>query len=269
MKALSVTLFLLFLNMLIFGQGIERPRKVNYLKPVGEIKGIEQTKANEDYLGGGYEAFQQIALKFENTTPKVNIKALKLYAQVGEKKYLDFYILTSVPTWGANPVDSAKYLGNELQNLYGGLLNSYFSHSWYLNKNSDFELRGIQIDIKGGYKLCETTKTSGTKNIYLHSWQLATEIRYLIPLKNDISSDQLAGLAQLKFNGQAVFSGSDDYINYFTNKNQERPSRVMFSGNIEASVHVYNEFYLSGGYSFNSIDAIENYGYFTVSYSRK
>ncbi|MBK8244314.1 MAG: hypothetical protein IPK88_12875 [Saprospiraceae bacterium] len=260
-KKLSFILFVLGTN-LSFGQGFEPARKLNYTQP--SINLMDSDSLN----GTGSEIFQQLGINLTNTVPRVNIKAIKLYAKLGKKTFLDFYILSSIPTLSTNPDDSIKSLGNELQNIYGGLLNSYFSKTWYFNKDKDYQTRGLQLDIKGGYKLNESTKNGGTKNIYLHSGQFSTEIRFLVPLFGSPSDENLSGLAQFKIYGQALYNNNKDYLKFFEDDNQVKPSKVLFSSTIEASIHIFKQFFISGGYSFSSISTIENMGYFKLTYSK-
>jgi hypothetical protein len=278
MKRYLLLIIGLLLSTAIFGQGFEPSRKIKYLKLPNKNVSREESlnlifrtdteKAKKDsMLGSGSEFFQQLAINVSNTVPRINIKAVKLYAKVGKTTFIDFYILSSIPTLSTNPIDSAKNLGNELQNLYGGLLNSYFSKTWYFNKEDDFQTRGIQLDLKGGYKLTESTKNLGTKNIYLHSGQLATEIRYLVPLFGTPNDENLAGLAQVKIYGQALYNNNSDYSSFFMDNNSF-PSNFLFSSTIEGSVHVFSQFYISGGYSFSSINTIDNLGYFKLTYSK-
>lgn len=279
MKNNLLTILILVFVKLTFGQGFEPTRKINYIKlpnsGVNTGKGFnmifnsESDQAKTDsLLGTGSEYFQQLAVNVTNTTPRINIKAVKLYAKVGKKTFIDFFVLSSIPTLSTNPLDSAKNLGNELQNIYGGLINSYFNKTWYFNKEDDYQTRGLQIDLKGGYKLTESAKNSGTKNIYLHSGQLATEMRFLVPLFGSPTAANLAGMAQFKINGQAVYNNSADYNNFFIDENKNNPSSLLFSSTIEGSIHVFNQFYISGGYSVSSINTIQNFGFFKLTYSK-
>lgn len=272
MKKIILLHALMLTTLFVGAQGFEPARKLKYLNlpSTKEIIGVDGTKSiGSDSVGGGAEILQQLAINVTNSTPRINIKAVKLYAQVGKQKFIDFYILSSIPTITTNPGDSAKNLGNELQNLYGGLLNSYFAQTFYFNKEDDYQTRGLQIDAKGGFKLTETSKNSGTKNIYLPSGQLATEFRFLIPLFGKPTDENLAGLVQLKLNGQMLYTNNADYDNFFETDDGKKPSSFLFSSNVEGSVHIFDQFYVSGGYSFGSISTIEDTGYLKLTYSRK
>ncbi|GIZ10385.1 hypothetical protein [Flavobacterium sp. UMI-01] len=276
------TFYYILLSSLIFnfsfGQGFEKARRINYVNTTDSLnkekKGLnflfnsDDEKTKTDELGSGAEFFQQLGLNLTNTVPRISIKAVKLYAKVGKNKFIDFYILSSIPTISASPSDSIKNLGNELQSLYGGLLNSYFSKTWYFNKETDYQTRGLQIDLKGGYKLTESSKNSGTKNVYLHSGQLASEIRFLVPLFGNPNDTNLAGLTQIKLFGQALYNSSSDYDNFFISADGTKPNNFLYSSTIEGSVHIFNQFYISGGYSFCSIKTIDDLGYFKLTYSK-
>jgi hypothetical protein len=279
MKKNLIIILKLLVSAYTFGQGFEPARKINYIKQPNSLVNVDKglnrifnsksKKAETDkMLGTGSEFFQQLALNVSNTVPRITIKAVKLYAKVGKTTYLDFYILSSIPTLSTNPIDSARNLGNELQNIYGGLLNPYFSKTWYFNEEMDYQTRGLQVDLKGGYKLTESTKNLGTKNIYLHSGQLATEVRFLVPLFGSPTDNNLAGLTQIKVYGQVLYNNNKDYFSFFKDNNQNIPSNFLFSSTIEASLHIYNQIYISGGYSFSSISTIDNFGYFKMTYSK-
>lgn len=266
------------LPLFTYGQGFEKARKINYVKIpnslIANTKGLNflfnenDKETAEKNLGSGSEFFQQLGLNVTNTVPRISIKAVKLYAKVGKETFIDFYVLSSVPTISASPADSIKNLGNELQGMYGGLINSYFSKTWYINKETDFQTRGLQIEIKGGYKLTESSKNEGTKNIYLHSFQGAGELRYIVPLFGNPTDTDLAGLVQIKLYGQTLYNGSLDYEQFFASTDGAKPNNWLFSFACEASVHVINQFYISGGYSASSINTIEDFGFFKLTYSK-
>ena len=93
-----------------YSQGIERPRKIVHFKTptlacrgivqasaTDTTKGIVQDSATDTTKGVGAELFKQLTLDIENKSPQVCVKAIKLYAQLGEKKVVDFYVLTTIP----------------------------------------------------------------------------------------------------------------------------------------------------------------------------
>ena len=263
-KTLTLALIVL-IAQLGFSQGFERPRSVE--KEAGIKKDSSQQEEEKFSRIKEPEIFQQLSINASEQL-RVNLKALKLYAQVGKDSYIDFYVLSSLPTNSIALGDSVEALGNELQSIYGGLVNSYLSKSWYLNKEDDRNQRGLQFELRGGYKLTNSSKDQGASDVFLHSAQGAAEIRFLIPLKKETTDDNMAGIIQLKASAQGVYSNSNEYQLFFTNDQGEKPSNFLGTINLEGSIHVVDQFYVSGGGSFSSLNQVGNVGYFKITYSK-
>jgi len=254
MKSKLTIVVLLLASINSFSQGFERKRTF-------------KTTGDEAPSNTGGEILQQASITSATSTARLNLKVIKCYAKVG-KKYIDLYILSSIPVVATNPNDSIKNLGNELQSLYGGLANAYFSKTWSFF--GDDENEGLKLDFKGGYKLTETSKLKGKDNLYLHSAQAALELRFLAKLlaePKEGSSQQ--GVFQAKATCQLFYNDSQDYYKSFRLSNGSDPSKFYASLNLEASLHIFDQFYVSGGASLSSLPSIQNLGYFKVTYSRK
>lgn len=257
-----------------FAQGFERPRKalIQY-DSIGGQKTTTPTKTEDDKKDPFLEVLQQIGLNVGNNgKPRLTVKAMRFDAEIRKGKHINFYLLSSIPTVNNNNLQEIqKSLGNELQGIYGGLLNSYFSQTFKFNKDeTDNEVRGFQIELKGGYRMHETASPIDTTTTLVHTGQAGAEFRYLIPLRKNRNDSALAGNIQLKASFQGLYVGENGaYQNYFKAPDGVMPPKYFFSGTFEASIFVVNEFYLSGGYSFNSVNAIKPFGFLKLTYTKK
>jgi len=142
----------------------------------------------------------------------------------------------------------------------------------YFAKGADYQTRGFQINLSGGYKLCEALAAKGTKNNFLHSAQGTVDIRLLIPLYKDAeTSSSLAGLLQLKCGALGLLTHSQGLDSLFKDNPKINfiNSNFIFAANAEINLNIIDEFAFAIGGNGNLPKTFAKGVYFKFIYNRK
>jgi hypothetical protein len=239
------------------GQVVERPTKFTRILS-GPAAGTDKPQGL---------LLPDFTVEVGSASPRARIEVGKMYALVFGK-WIPFYFFTNLSALLPEGKDSAQFTAKELLSQFGGLANLSFAGQFNIDKHSVRGKKGLYGDIRGGAKLIELAG-GGDQRKLTGAAEAALNFNWLIPLANADNIDNQVGLLTINVRGTGNVTGGKRYKALFETPAGKVPPNAVFALNIDGSFHLFNQFYVSAGYSLSSNKAIPSGGFFGASISRK
>ena len=277
----------------LLGGVLATPVQAQFYPPPPPLPAVEEEE--EEGFGFGDEGEQQqqrkgsplrrwladAGLDFSESTPRMQLNALQLYANIGGKLH-PFYVFTSVPLVAPERNDLQEYYAHALLDQYGGLLNVSLAPRWCLlsaeseTQRTAAEQRGLdmcqrdhhlQLQAQAGAKVIEVV--GAETNDFAPAAQVGFDASFQLDLQGSETLDPEArqGMLVLRASGFADAVFGPTYNDMFS-VGDDRASPVPVVGTAELQFFIFDYVYFTAGYSVATEDRIGDRWYFSLSRNR-
>lgn len=258
----------LFATMPAAAQFVERAPRIEI--PDGSLASAEEIKPSNEIL-------QQMAFDYSPEGTRARLKLAKFWLEPMEGTFIPLYLFTNPSLLLPAGEDSADYTAQELLSQVGGLVNVAAAKP-FLFKGSIPGQVGPQGEVRIGGKYVqfpseESNSLSGTF-VAQAGGSLAWYMRLWgghytrAQLRNRPDTVSQAGVITFNARATASYLGGGRYRDLFASSTGDVPPSFLGSLQVDGTIHIFDQLFLTAGYTFSSSSLVEGSGSAGFSLSR-
>lgn len=216
------------------------------------------------------DILSQLAFNYSPDAVRSSIQLARYWVNPMGNVFIPIYFFSDPSVLLPAGKDSVKYTARELLSQIGGLLNVAVAKN-YLFPGSVPGLLGPQGDLRIGGKYVQMPSADSKRGTVVG--QLAGSFSWYMRVFADQNAGQgkdlrsrpdtvsQKGVITLNVRGTADFLGGAAYRNLFKDASGNVPPAALGSVQLDGSIHLFDQLYLTGGYTFSISSLVKGSGF--------